>query len=158
MLNIRSMVMIKKMLLPALLLRRRAYILNVASMAAFTPIAYKNIYPASKAFISSFSLGLKEELSKTNVAVSVLCPGSMMTNYDVSRRIIGLGAKGRMGLVASDKIAATAIQKMFRRKPVIIPGIINRINYGLMKILPVEFRLRIISREVKKEIAITSAF
>lgn len=74
-------------LLPNLQKSSKAYVLNVSSLAAFSPIGYKTVYPASKAFIHSFSRGLYQELKDTNVFVSVVNPGPMKTNAEVSRRI-----------------------------------------------------------------------
>lgn len=152
--NIRSMVLITQILLPGLLRQEKGYILNISSMAAFTPIAYKTVYPASKAFISSFSLGLKEELSDTPVSVSVVYPGPIMTNSGVSKRIIEQGVKGRIGLLASSEIARIALKKTFEGKSVIIPGIWNRINQRIMGFLPIGTKLKIVSKAVKKEMAI----
>lgn len=152
--NIRSMVLLTQTLLPVLLQQPQSYILNISSMAAFTPIAYKTVYPASKAFISSFSLGLKEELADTQVSVSVLYPGPMMTNSGVSARIISQGMKGKMGLLPTTEIVRMALQKTMSKKALIIPGLINRINHVLMGILPIEMKLRIVSRAVRKEVAI----
>jgi len=152
--NIRSMVSITQMLLPHLLKHPKSHILNISSMAAFTPIAYKTVYPASKAFISSFSLGLREELLDTNLSVSVVYPGPIMTNSDVSIRIMGQGAKGRIGLLATADIVRIALKQTRLNKAVIIPGLWNKINHRLMGVLPLELKLRIVSRAVKKEIAI----
>ncbi|WP_214225311.1 SDR family NAD(P)-dependent oxidoreductase [Pedobacter sp. B4-66] len=152
--NIRSMVSITQMLLPHLLKHQKSYILNVSSMAAFTPIAYKTVYPASKAFISSFSLGLREELLDTNLSVSVVYPGPIMTNSGVSTRIMGQGAKGRIGLLTTSEIVRIALKQTKHNKAIIIPGFWNKINHRLMGILPLETKLRIVSRAVKKEIAI----
>lgn len=157
-LNIKSMAMLTRILLPQLLKQRCSYVLNVSSMAAFTPIAYKNVYPASKAFISSFSLGLRRELSDTGVSISVLYPGSIMTNFSVSKRIMSLGLVGRMGLLSTDEIAAIAIEKTLAKKAIIIPGMMNRINYLLMSLLPVEFKSRIVSAEIKKETRMAPSF
>jgi uncharacterized protein (DUF2062 family) len=44
--------------LPELMSHKKALILNVASVAAFGPLPYKTIYPASKAYIYSFSRSL----------------------------------------------------------------------------------------------------
>lgn len=151
-LNVRGMALLTRMLIPSLTAHPRSYILNVASMAAFTPIAYKTVYPASKAFVSSFSLGLKEELASAGVGVSVLYPGPIMTNSSVSRRIIGLGMKGRVGLMTTDEIARVALRNTLRGKSVIIPGWMNRINQYLLGWIPTEWKLRIVSREVRKEI------
>jgi len=152
--NIRSLVLITQTLLPHLLKQRESYILNISSMAAFTPIAYKTVYPASKAFISSFSLGLREEMFDTGLSVSVVYPGPIMTNSGVSARIVSQGMKGRMGLLPTSEIVRIALRKTLAKKAVIIPGLLNRINHFLMGILPVETKLRLVSRAVRKEIAI----
>lgn len=151
-LNVRSTVLVTRLLIPHLLKNERCYIMNISSMAAFTPIAYKTVYPASKAFISSFSLGLKEEFSGTGLSVSVVYPGPMMTNYQTSRRIIGQGFKGKMGLLTATDIAKLAVRKTMAGCPTIIPGFMNRVNHLLMSLLPSEWKSRIVSREVKKEI------
>jgi short-subunit dehydrogenase len=152
--NIRSMVLITQTLLSNLMAQPQSYILNISSMAAFTPIAYKTVYPASKAFISSFSLGLREELQESNVSVSVLYPGPIMTNSGVTARIVSQGMKGRMGLLPTAEIVRFALKNTLAKKALIIPGLLNRLNHFLMGILPIETKLRIVSRAVKKEIAI----
>lgn len=150
--NVRSTTLLTHLLIPHLLKNRESFMLNVSSMAAFTPIAYKTVYPASKAFISSFSLGLREELAGTGLSVSVLYPGPIMTNSNTTRRIISQGRKGKMGLLPATAIARIALQKTLAKQPVIIPGTMNRINHVLMGLLPVGLKLKLVSREVKKEI------
>ncbi|MBB6330581.1 short-subunit dehydrogenase [Chryseobacterium sediminis] len=59
--NVAATSLITHQLLPNLLRQPKAYILNVSSMAAFSPIGFKTVYPASKSFIHSFSRGLHEE-------------------------------------------------------------------------------------------------
>ncbi len=149
--NVRSTVLLTRLLIPHLLQHEKSYILNVSSMAAFTPIAYKTVYPASKAFISSFSHGLREELYGSGLHVSVLYPGPIMTNSNTTRRIIAQGPKGKMGLVSTSAIARMAIRKTIGLKTVIIPGAMNRISFLLMSLLPMKVKLKIVSREVKKE-------
>ncbi|HVI44997.1 MAG TPA: SDR family NAD(P)-dependent oxidoreductase [Chitinophaga sp.] len=151
-LNVRSTVLLTRLLIPHLLENKESYIMNIASMAAFMPIAYKTVYPASKAFISSFFLGLQEELSGTGLSVSVVYPGPIMTNSHTSRRIIGQGMKARMGLLPTTEIARIALRGTLAKYRVIIPGFMNRLNHKLMQLLPLSFKLRLVSREVKKEI------
>jgi short-subunit dehydrogenase len=150
-LNVRSTVMITHQLIPHLLKHERSYIMNISSMAAFTPIAYKTVYPASKAFIASFSHGLREELSGTGLSVSVVYPGPIMTNSNTSRRVISQGMKGKMGLLPASAIASLALRKTLAGHPTIIPGLMNKLNHLLMTLLPLELKLKIISREVRKE-------
>lgn len=154
--NVRSTALVTRLLIPHLLQHERSYIMNISSMAAFTPIAYKTVYPASKAFISSFSLGLKEELAGTGLSVSVVYPGPIMTNSLTSRRIIVQGAKGKMGLLPTSEIARMALRKTLAGDGVIIPGFMNRLNHMLMNIIPLALKLKIVSKAVKKEIPYSS--
>lgn len=154
--NVRSTTLLTHLLLPHLTKQEQAYILNVSSMAAFTPIAYKTVYPASKAFISSFSLGLREELENTGVSVSVLYPGPLMTNFDTSRRILKLGKRGQWGLISTTEVAELAIRKTLEKKTVIIPGFFNRLSRSVMRFLPLNLQLRIVSREVKRELQLSN--
>lgn len=155
--NVRSMVLITQTLLAHLLQQERAYILNVSSMAAFTPIAYKTVYPASKAFISSFSLGLREELQGSGISVSVVYPGPIMTNSNVSTRIVEQGLKGQIGLLPTPVIVHRALKQTISGKAIIIPGWWNRVNHRLMQLLPLKAKLRIVSNAVRKEIQMKHA-
>ena len=58
-LNTKGTALLTHALLPNLLRQPRAYVLNIGSMAAHTPTGFKTVYPASKAFIHHFSLGLR---------------------------------------------------------------------------------------------------
>jgi hypothetical protein len=62
-------------LLPSMIAERRGGIINVSSTAAFQPIPYAAAYAASKAFTTSFSLALAEELRPYGVTVVTVCPG-----------------------------------------------------------------------------------
>ena len=149
--NVRTMALLSRLLLPELKKAHQAYILNVASMASFSPFAYKTVYPASKAFVYSFSRGLNEELKKTNVFVSVIHPGPIKTNADVIERIEKQGWKGRLGLVSPERLAYIAIRQLFRRDSLILPGVLNKINWTLMALLPNAWKLPLLSRAVRKE-------
>jgi len=63
-LNVRATTLLTHQLLPNLRQASQAYILNVSSMAAFSPVGYKTIYPASKRYIHDFTRGLYEELRR----------------------------------------------------------------------------------------------
>jgi short-subunit dehydrogenase len=151
-LNVRCTTLMTKLLLPSLTAHPKSYIINIASIAAFTPMAYKTVYPASKAFIASFSLGLQYELADKGVQVSVVYPGPIMTNSDTSGRLIKQGLKATLGLKSTDYIANLAINKTLAGKSIIVPGKFNRFNYYLTKFLPTKTKVGIISKTVKKEI------
>jgi len=150
--NVRTTSLLTRLMLPELKKHDNAYILNVASMASFSPFAFKTVYPASKAFIYSFSRGLHEELKGTNVFVSVIHPGPVKTNPEVTARIEKQGVFGRMGQVSPAKLARIAIRQLFVRDSLILPGVLNKINWLLMVMLPNAWKLPLLSRVVRKEI------
>lgn len=150
--NIHAMTMITRAVVPCLIKSGAGYLLNVASMAAFSPIAYKTVYPASKAFIASFSLGLREELKQEGVSVSVVFPGPIMTNYQVSERILAQGNKARLGLLTTEQIARFAINQCLAKKARIIPGFWNVLSAKLLQFLPRQTTGSFLSNTIKKEL------
>lgn len=137
-LNVTAVALLTHRLLPSLMKTDRAFILNVSSMAAFTPIGYKTVYPASKRFIYDFTRGLREELRKTNP--------------DVTGRIERQGRFGRIGLLSPEEVARKGIEGMFRGEAVIIPGLMNKFNKMLTDIVPARIRLPLVSRIVAREL------
>lgn len=151
-LNVMSLSIMTRQLLPNLMKREKAYVLNVSSMAAFSPMGYKTVYPASKAFVHHFSRGLYQELRNTNVFVSVVNPGPMKTNEEVSRRIDKQGWMGKMGLLSPEKVAAISIKQLFKNDTLIMLGFGNGFNWLLMKIIPIWIRLPLLTNAIKREL------
>ncbi|MBK8563261.1 MAG: SDR family NAD(P)-dependent oxidoreductase [Saprospiraceae bacterium] len=151
-LNIVATALLTRLLLANLRQQGSAWILNVSSMAAFSPIGFKTVYPASKAFIRHFSLGLREELKGTGVSVSIVYPGPMKTNSDVTQRIEDQGIKGRIGLLSPEAVASVALREMLAGKANIIPGFGNKLNRWLMGLLPEKLVIKLVSRAVLKEL------
>ena len=153
--NIRAVSLLTHQLLPKMRVNGQCYILNVASMAVFSPIGYKSIYPASKSFIYHFSLGLAEELKDDNVSVSVVNPGPMRTNASVMARIESHGLLTQAGVVPTDIMARVAIKKMFKGKRRIIVGRINYLMYLFLALLPLKIKLPMLTQAMKKEVQIS---
>lgn len=151
-LNVMSTSLITRALVHNLMRQPKAYILNVSSMAAFSPMGFKTVYPASKAFVHHFTRGLYQELRDTNVFVSVVNPGPMKTNHDATARINRQGLFGRLGLLSPEKVAAISIRQLFKRDTMIMLGWGNGISWLLMKILPIWVRLPLLTKAIEREI------
>lgn len=151
-LNVRAMTMLTHQLLPELRKHSPSWILNVSSMASFSPIGYKTVYPASKVFVLNFTRGLQAELKGSGVFVSVVHPGPMKTNEDTTARIERQGRLGKIGLLSPEYMAQKTISRLFRKDEVILVGWMNKINWLLMKTIPVWLRLPLITQIVKREI------
>lgn len=151
-LNITASTLLTHQLLPNLKEQPKAYILNISSMASVTPSGYKTVYPASKRFISHFSIGLNEELRGSGVSVSVALLGPMRTSEDISRRIDQQGAVARFVSLDPDRVARICITQMLRRKKVIVVGWSNKFSRAVLKMMPVSLRVRLMTQAVKKEL------
>jgi short-subunit dehydrogenase len=151
-LNIRAVSMLTRLMIGELRHQPRAWIMNISSMAAFSPMPYKTLYPATKAFVYYFSLGLAEELKDTRISVCVVHPGPIMTNAEVSKRIMMHGFSGRICLLSAERIACISLSEMLKGKKVIIPGFMNKVNALLMHWVPLSFRMALLTRMVKREL------
>lgn len=151
-LNIRALVLLTHSLLPSLKKQKEAFILNIASVAAFSPMPYKTVYPASKAFVYSFTRGLNAELRNTNVSVSVVHPGGMPTNPEIAERIKSHSRFVQSTTLTAEKTAEISIRRMFKKETFIIPGFMNKMSWLFLNILPVKLILYIFSKTVVKEL------
>lgn len=151
-LNIYALVMLTRLLLPNLTKQDKAYILNIGSMASFSPMPYKTVYPASKAFVYSFSRGLDAELKGTGVSVSVAHPGGMKTNAEVTRRIEKHNWLIQTTTLSSRKVAQICIRRLLKRRKLIIPGVINKLSWLVLKVIPLWLRLSIMRTSLKREL------
>lgn len=147
--NIKATALLTHQLLTNLKRQPQSYILNVSSIAAFSPVGYKTVYPASKAFVHSFSRGLYAELKDTNVFVSVINPGAMATNEEITLRIEKQGILGKLTLLEPAKVARYSISRLFKRDTVIM---LNPFAWLLATILPIWIKLPMMTNIVKREL------
>lgn len=82
--NISALTALTYALLPALIERKGA-IVNISSIAATYPYAGGNVYGATKAFVTQFSLGLRSDLHGTGVRVTSVEPGLAETEFTLVR-------------------------------------------------------------------------
>jgi short-subunit dehydrogenase len=128
-------------LLPMLRLEPKGYIMNVGSSASYQSIPGLNIYAASKSFILSFSRGLKHELKRTGISVTVVSPGATDTDFVdrakvKSHKAIQLAKATNMH---PDEVAKLAVDAMLSEKTEVITGVINKLGVFLTWLLPKRF-------------------
>ncbi len=78
-LNMRAMTLVTRAVLPYM--GEGGHIVNVSSIASFCPNARMTVYSSTKAYVSSFSLGLREELRERKISVTAVCSGPMDTEF-----------------------------------------------------------------------------
>ena len=151
-LNMRALVLLTHQLLPLLQKQPAAYILNIASLAAIGPFPYKTVYPASKAFVQSFSLGLYAELKDTSTHVSVALPGGMATHPEVARRMQKHGLFMRSSYLTPEQTAKICLQKLLEKRARIIPGRLNKVLALFLAVVPTKLRFIIFKRTLIREL------
>lgn len=114
--------------LPQLLGAGHGFVINVASMAAYTPTPRMAVYGAAKAFVLSFTESLWAELRDTGLTVFALSPGATSTEFNavVGTEDATAGARMRTG----DDVVRTALSYLDRRNPgpSVIDGRANRLS------------------------------
>lgn len=135
-------------LLPGMIERRRGRIINVSSMTGFQPIPYATSYAATKAFMNSFSMALREELKPYQITVVTLCPGGTRTNF------VNIGAReGRHrfpgGPQPPEQVVDDALQQLQRGGGLVVPRFVNKASIFSQRFLPRETVAKLLARMSK---------
>jgi short-subunit dehydrogenase len=132
--NVDALVRLTHAVLPGMLDRSRGSILNVASTIAFQPAPYQATYGASKAFVLSFSEALWAETKGSGVKVTALCPGPTRTGFvdALAADVTDVAIYKNLG--APEPVVAAGLRALDRGRPVVVPGLRNRLlaNIGGM--------------------------
>ncbi|MDP4119053.1 MAG: SDR family oxidoreductase [Bacillota bacterium] len=146
--NIVALHVLTKLFAKELEKRGRGYILNVASSAAFLPGPLLSAYYASKAYVLRLTEAVNEEMRRKgkDVHLSALCPGPVETEFDSVANV-----RFSLSGLKSDYVARYAIEKMFKNKRVIIPGLVMKLAYVGEKLLPDGFITKIAYNMQKKK-------
>ncbi|MEZ4359968.1 MAG: SDR family oxidoreductase [Kofleriaceae bacterium] len=113
-----------------------AYLLNVASIAAYQSIPNFANYGASKAYVRNFSEALHAELAGTRVRVTCLCPGGTKTPFHEAAGAGDYGAIANASMMTAEAVAAVGLAAMFAGKRTVIPGLLNKISCFSVRLVP----------------------
>ncbi len=133
-LNCSALVDLTHRSLKGMLERKSGFILNVSSMASFQGLPYLSTYSATKAFVTSFSLALATELSKSGIKVHALCPGPVPTEF---LHVSGFPEKiSVVPSISAKAVCESAVNRLFQGKRITIPGLLNKILAQLPRLVP----------------------
>jgi uncharacterized protein len=133
--NVVALTHLTKLFLPAMIARRRGYVMNVASTAAFQPGPLMAVYYASKAYVLHLSEALSNETAGTGVTVTALCPGPTETGF-VAAAGMGESKLFDANVMDSRAVAAEGYRGMLAGKSIVIPGLRNRLLAGSYRLAP----------------------
>ncbi|HEX4322143.1 MAG TPA: SDR family oxidoreductase [Acidobacteriaceae bacterium] len=138
--NCDAVVHLSRLFVPAMVARRRGWVLVVSSVASFQPLPYLATYAATKVFDRFFALGLAEEVAQHGVHVTALCPGSTESEF-----FAVAGAEGNPGAKtmatrkrqSAEEVARRGLEALARGKRTIIPYFGGKVSALMMRLLPV---------------------
>jgi len=126
-LNMTTLTLLTKLLLPAMLAAKKGRILNIASTAAFAPGPLMAIYYATKAYVLSFSEAIGSELKGTGVTVTALCPGPTRTGFATAAGVTNTNLFNAPGVMDAAPVAEAGYRGCMSGKAVVIPGLLNKV-------------------------------
>jgi short-subunit dehydrogenase len=136
--NVATLTLITRHLLPRMIAAHRGGILNVSSSAGFLPIPLSAVYAATKAYVTSFSEALRGELYGTGVSVCALCPGPVVTEFQqVAKRE---GVRPNIGpqflVVTVEQVVRDALAALEADRPLVIPGFAMKLLMLIARLMP----------------------
>ena len=123
-------------------------IINVCSLAAFTPLPSSAMYCSTKQFLIKFSESLAMELKPYNIQVQALCPGFVHTDFH-SRLDISEEACKNYGIITwgtPEEVVKASLRGLIHHQVFVIPGGFNKLCYNLLKWIPRPLYLELVGR------------
>jgi uncharacterized protein len=127
------------------LIRHRGGILNVSSIAGFLPGPGMAVYYASKAYVLSFTEALRRELAPRGVRVSVICPGTVPSEF-LARAGVKPGFDSVILNVSASNVAQLGYRGLMSNKRAVMPGLGMKIVPVLLRLFPRGFILAAVGR------------
>jgi uncharacterized protein len=119
--------------------RGRGAILNVGSTAGFHPFPGQVGYSATKAFVKSYTEGLRGELAGTGVTVALLCPGPVRSEFlksaGMDERAFA-AAFPKFLWTASRDVARTGVDALDEDRGTVIPGLPSQLSTRIFQFMP----------------------
>ncbi|MEO5953528.1 MAG: SDR family oxidoreductase [Chloroflexia bacterium] len=141
-LNIIALTALTRFFLPDFVRRNSGKILNVSSTAGMVPGPLQAVYYATKAYVTSFSNAIWEELSDTKVTVTALLPGATATQF---AKVSGLEKSKLFSEVAqASDVAKAGYQGMLDGELNVIAGVSlsRRISLAALPFAPTRMVLK----------------
>jgi len=136
-LNVKALTVLSTIALATMKLRNRGWLLNVSSVASFQAGPGLAVYSATKAFVTSFTEAVHEEMRGTEVAVSALCPGLTRTEFQEQSDTEGY-VERIPGFFWTDAemVAREGLEGVAKSRTLIVPGGLYKSAQALSSVTP----------------------
>ena len=140
--NCEAVVHLARLFVPAMVERRRGWVMILASTASFQPVPFLSTYAATKAFDRFFALGMAEEVAPYGVRVTALCPGPTESEFFVvagADKFPGAEKMTSRKIQSAEEVARLGLEALAQGKRTIIPYFAGWLTAQMVRILPVGF-------------------
>lgn len=130
--------------------RGRGAILNVGSTAGFHPFPGQAGYAATKAFVKTYTEGLRGELAGTGVTVATLHPGPVRTEFLEAAGMDEAkfaAAFPKFLWMPSRDVAKAGVDALEHDRGEVIAGVQNQVSTKLMQALPRQVLLKVLASQ-----------
>ena len=136
--HINAMLQLTHKVIPRMIKNGKGFIINVSSVAAFLASPQHELYCSTKAFINVFSESLAMSLKDHHIKVQSLCPGLTRTDFHqkLNWNPENLKNRGLAKWMTPDFVVQKSIAALNKNKVIVIPGMIYKLLYFSLKILP----------------------
>lgn len=142
-LNVRALTAITNIVIPHMPFG--SHILNVSSIASFCPNPRMTVYSSTKAYVSSFTVGLNEELRRRKISVTAVCPGPMNTDFLSLAGITGHSSTFEfLPYCDQVRVAGGALRAAKAGRIIYTPKLIYKLYRVIAKVTPSQFLVRFV--------------
>jgi len=128
---------------------RKAYILNISSFSALTPLPNKCVYAATKSYLLYLTNAINYELKGTSVHALSVHPSGVSSERNLES-IQRSSFIARISTLKPEEVAQLSIKNLLAGKKFIVPGTVTKIYYYLGLLLPTFIVLPIVSKVFRK--------
>lgn len=117
----------------------RAYLLNIASIAAYQSVPNMALYTSSKAFVRNFTEALHDEWRGTSLSATAVCPGGTKTNFHAMAGAGDYSWIANNSMMTAERVAEISVRAMLAGKRNVIPGLMNKLSCFGVRLVPRRF-------------------
>lgn len=140
--NVHAVMRLTHAALPSMIEQRQGSIINVSSVSGFAATMPGSTYPATKAWVISFSESIALSVARHGVKVMVLCPGFTRSEFH-SRAGIDMSKTPNWMWLEPGKVVDDSLRDLRKGKTISIPGWKYKVLVGVLRHTPTRLLRRL---------------
>ena len=148
-LNVVALVRLTRAALDSMRDRGAGSIVNVSSMASFQGLPRNATYAATKAFVTSFTEALAEEVRDSGIRLQALCPGFTHTEFHTTASWSSGWLPGSVWQTP-EQVVEASLAALESGRVVVVPGLLNKVAARVSWLLPRKVVSRLVNAGARR--------